>query len=541
MGREINIDRIRDLEKQIEESAGNTIELKRARNSLLNISVIVPPEILGSVLRWNVTPENGLPSLNGFQKGTYNFLLVCHHWFEIASHTPELWSYWGNTLEKWLRRHKRSGAAPVDLVLNECHMSGSETPFDGPLRDVLRDRAAYDGIRSLHLRSENKLLLTSIISALIPDDEDIRHSSIESISLRRVDISELFARYPFPKLWYLDLSYGVTISSWEGFGLRTTSLTTLSLAIEEPPTTSQLFSILASNPRLQFLTLHMRMIPRDNMGKSTAPIPLHHLKVLSLSGDFHRVFQLLRRLKHPEIMDEMRLFVSGCTVENVLGTLGPHVRDYIWRDGRFRDGLGVQVISAVDGTSLEISTIGNEAGSIQKVVFASFSAILQEDFHPLSENMSCADFVACTPREHVVYFDANLEMDALLRTVTAMPKLQELRLTNPVLGRGPFLQPGPDGPHADEKILPSLRRLHLEGITFFDHDSWSEIIAFLTRQASGGQGISLTISSARCLHICRGWLERIESLVEELRVPGGLNSDSDCRHGYCQIKNSERE
>ena len=61
MGREINIDRIRDLEKQIEESAGNTIELKRARNSLLNISVIVPPEILGSIFHWNVTSNDGPP------------------------------------------------------------------------------------------------------------------------------------------------------------------------------------------------------------------------------------------------------------------------------------------------------------------------------------------------------------------------------------------------------------------------------------------------------------------------------------------------
>ena len=194
MGHEMNIDRIHDLEEQIEKSAGDTIELKKTRNSLLNISVLVPPEILGSVFRWNVTPDDGLPPIDGFQKGTYSFLLVCHHWFEVASHTPELWSYWGNTPEKWLRLHKRSGAAPVDLVLNEYYMSVWKTPFDGPLRDALRDRAAHDGIRSLHLESENEPFITSVISALIPDDEDIRHSSIESISLRRGDISELFAR-----------------------------------------------------------------------------------------------------------------------------------------------------------------------------------------------------------------------------------------------------------------------------------------------------------------------------------------------------------
>ena len=202
--------------------------------------------------------------------------------------------------------------------------SCSKTPFGGHLRDALRDRAAYDGIRSLHLRCEKKPLLTSIISALIPDDEDVRCSSIASISLRCVDVSKLFSRYRFPKLWYLDLSTGVTISSWEDFGLHTTGLTSLSLTIKEPslaPTTPQLLSILTLNPRLQSLTLTAHMIPRDSVDGSAAPVPLYRLKKLSLSGSFHLVFQLLRRLKHPEMMDEITLFVSGCTVEDVLGTL----------------------------------------------------------------------------------------------------------------------------------------------------------------------------------------------------------------------------
>ena len=534
MGREINIDRIHDLEKQIEESAGDTIELKRARNSLLNISVIVPPEILGSVFRWNVTPENGLPPLNGFRKGTYNFLLVCHHWFEIASHTPELWSYWGNTLGKWWRRHKRSGTTPVDLVLGGHRPTDWKKPFSSPLRDVVRDRAAYDGIRSLHLRG-GRPLLTSIISALIPDDEDVRCSSIESITLRWVDVSKLFASYRFPKLWYLDLK-GVTISSWEDIGL--TGLTTLSLSIKEPPTTPQLLSILASNPRLQSLTLTSHTIPHDNIDRSTAPVLLHHLKKLSLRGNFHLVFQLLHQLKHPEVMDEITLLISGCTVEDVLGDLGQYVRDYIRRDGRFRDGLGVRVASSVRDITLQVTTTNKKAGWIQTTTFASFIVTLQEDFHPFSENRTCVDFVACTPREHVVYFDADLKMDAVLWTVAAMPKLQELHLTDLVFGSGSFLQPGPDGPPADEKILPSLRHLHLEHIILHDPDDWSELISYLTRQTSGGQGISLTISNPRYRHICRGVLKRIESLVEELQV-SGLNSDRDCRHRYCQINDSK--
>ena len=101
MGPEINIDSILALEKRIEEGLGDIIQFKRARNSLLNISTRVPVELLGQVFCWNVIPD-----CNGYLKmGSYNFLLVCHRWFEVASGTPELWTYWGNTLGRWSRRY----------------------------------------------------------------------------------------------------------------------------------------------------------------------------------------------------------------------------------------------------------------------------------------------------------------------------------------------------------------------------------------------------------------------------------------------------
>ena len=45
MGRETNIDSIRVLGEQNEEDKGDIVELRRAGNSLLNISTLVPPEI----------------------------------------------------------------------------------------------------------------------------------------------------------------------------------------------------------------------------------------------------------------------------------------------------------------------------------------------------------------------------------------------------------------------------------------------------------------------------------------------------------------
>jgi len=82
MGPEDNLDLIQALEIQIEEGNGDTIQLKRDRNSLLNISTRVPPEILGYIFAQNLVRTQPFDRL---WKGSYNFLLVCHHWFEVPS------------------------------------------------------------------------------------------------------------------------------------------------------------------------------------------------------------------------------------------------------------------------------------------------------------------------------------------------------------------------------------------------------------------------------------------------------------------------
>ena len=541
MGREINMDRIHELEKQIGEGAGDTMNLKRARNSLLNISIIVPPEILGTIFRWNVATDGSLPHFSGPPKGSYNFLRVCHHWFEVASHTPELWSYWGNTVKKWLRRYKRSGTTPVDLVLalNRYHMCRLKTPFDGPLRDAVRERAGSDAIRSLNLCSEKKALLTSVLSTLTPDnDESIRHNSIESIALQYVDVSNFFARHRFPKLWYLNLSTGVTISSWEVLGSHTTALTTLSLTIKDSmshiPTTLELLSILTSNPRLQNLTLSECMIPRDNGDGSTIRVPLRHLKELSLSGKIHLVFQLLSRIDHPEKLDWMALTVFHCTVEDTLGILGPYVQAYVQRDGRFRDGLGILISFTEDSISIQTSAISNVAGSIQKDPFATFTAMLQGNLPPSAQDNLCINFVAHVPREHVMYFSGGMNMGAVRGIISTMPNIQELHLSDVTLADG-FLRPDPDGPHANKKLLPSLRRLHLEYICLND-DDWSPLIAYLTHQTLDGQRISLALSGG-CQHICKDTVEEIRGLVEEFVLD--LILEDCCPFDYCLVSEEE--
>ena len=161
--------------------------------------------MLISIFRWNVIPDR---NFGGLLRGCYNFLLVCHHWFGVASCAPELWCFWGNSTRDWARRHARCGTGPLDLVL-EGHTS---LALGDELRDVLRDRAARDTIRRVHLRGVHRAkLLNSVISSIVTEGEETRLSSVESFIVQNdgagtvVDVSSFFSRYHLPKLQCLRL------------------------------------------------------------------------------------------------------------------------------------------------------------------------------------------------------------------------------------------------------------------------------------------------------------------------------------------------
>lgn len=530
MGREVNEDWIRDLEKKIEEGTADIIQLKRARNSLLNISTRVPPEILGSIFRWRITPDTYNPHPLPFPRGSHNFLLVCHHWFEIGSNTPELWGYWRNTLMMWERWYKRSKFTPVDLVLNGFPGNSSDAPFDEPLQGALRDLAKHDTIRSVQLWNGRSSTMTSILSALTPKFPwDVQYSSIESISLRHVDASEFFARYHFPKLRYLRLSRGVQISSWEHLGLHTSALTTLSLTIENVtpvPTTAQLLFILTSNPRLQNLTLAEPTIPHDDGSRSTVLVPLYHLKRLSIHGEFQPVFQLLHRLDYPKVLDKISLRVSRFTVDDISDILGPFIHGRIQCDGRVREGLGIFVNSYPGVVSIQATATNNV--DHQRETFAWFVATLRGNHPPHDGVRLCADLVAYAPVEDVVLFGGQLNMDEIRRIAPTMPKVQELHLKRVRLVDR-FLQSDPEEPLTEEKLFPSLKHLHVEHVVS-NEGHWRPLLSYLAHQTSDGKQISFTISRGPG-HICRDVVDEIGGLVEKFVITYPMNGG--CPYHRC--------
>ena len=144
----------------------------------MNVSKL-PPETLGEIFRWNTIRESDFGPL---EDRSHNFLLVCHHWFEVASCTPELWSFWGNNLQDWRKQYLRHPTAPLDLVFNGSNCGRG--PLDDDLRNALQDRTARDTIRQIHLTSRgDSEVLDSIISPLA-NREGIRSSSVESIILQ---------------------------------------------------------------------------------------------------------------------------------------------------------------------------------------------------------------------------------------------------------------------------------------------------------------------------------------------------------------------
>ncbi|KAF9645361.1 hypothetical protein BDM02DRAFT_3271756 [Thelephora ganbajun] len=515
MSREINIGSTLALDKQISETAAGIIQLKRFRNSLISIARI-PPEILGYILYLSIVPmipQDGNPRFVGLRKGSYNFLLVCHHWYEIARRTPELWSSWGSNLRDWKRRYLCSETSPLDLVLDG--MEDQVGSFDGPLRDALRNRAARDVVRKVHLRSQNIDLLTSIVSSLTPEDEGIRHSSIESIDLCGVDLSDFFAQHRFPRLRDLSLFECLDLP-WDHLKLHTMALTNLTLyngvipTATSIPTTLQILSLLASNPNIRILTLHSPVAGDDGGHSPRFQVPLHHLEQFTLVTNFHHGFPILQRLELPDRMEHMDLNFRGCTLEGTRRIIGPYIGDYLHRDTRIGGRPGVFVLSTANGILLQVSAVCTWLHYVDRLPirshpYATLGVTLSQNTSRQERDELCIDILALLPRERIVYLNTNLSTHVMEELLVPMPNIEALHLVDAVMPNWFLL------PNAHRKLLPSLQWLVLENVATEDHD-WDPLVRYLTRQTSGGQSVSLTVFG-KGVHICTEVVKQIRDLV----------------------------
>ena len=459
MGREINFDSILALDKQIEEHERALIQLKRTRNSFLNVSTFLPPEILGRIFRCNAMSGE---EFVGVPKGSYNFLLVCHHWFEVASRTPELWRFWGISIQDWEHRHPRCWASPLDLVLTKD--TGHD--LDDTLRDALQDRVARDVIRRAYLWNANTNLLNSVTSAMVTGREGSRLDRVESFEVRNsggsiVDVSAFLSRYHLPKLQTLYL-YGCGIPSWEVLKSQTAALTILDLTIPEPPH--------GFTPNV-----------------ADSRIPLHHLKDLSLAGEFHSAFGFLNKLEYPDKMDLLTLRLDYCSPLDLLQTLGPFFGNHIRRRGRLPGrGLG---LSAYYEPSSGVFGFGDfhkhgdpaEVGWFMDVTFSMVEELEDEEAYGL-----CFDLVAHIPQAQVISLTTDLPV-LRSKLCVDMRGLEHLHIFGADLSTWP-IELEIHGPQPED-LLRNLDRIEIT--VPMASGGWGAFADFLSRRAAVGNRISL--------------------------------------------------
>jgi hypothetical protein len=490
------------LGELIKEHQRPIIELKRTQNLLLNISRI-PPEILGDIFCRSATPD-------GFEKRPYNFLLVCHHWFEVASRTPELWGFWGNNLRDWEKNHLRYPRIPLDLILDSSQSTGDT--LDDTVRDSLQDRASRDSIRRIHLRAKDWMLLTSVLAPLTINCEEVRYNNVESFILRNggdkpVDITRFFTYNHCRKLQHLEL-VNCTISSWDYLTSHTAVLTTLILhlgRLSSTLTTPQLFSILASSPALQNLSLTGRSVPNDGDGNPSPRLSLRHLEELKLAGRSRDVSRLLLRLDHPGNMHNLDITLNNCAVEDISNIIGPHLRDHLRLRGWSQNKLGLDISTYI----FRVGDVGDLCPSTpvseQMVPFVTVTINSVQTTPGDSRERIILGLIAHTPQEGIVYLRTNGKPTAMENIYPRLPNLKALYVKGMIL---PAVFPKEDG---DNLVLPFLQHLFLERVIAGGSD-WTPLTTFLSRRASLGKWLD-SLGLLHSSHVHPKVVEEIENVV----------------------------
>lgn len=269
---------------------------------------------------------------------------------------------------------------------------------------------------------------------------------------------------------------------------------------------------------------------RHNVRHCGFPVPLRHLEKLTLTGEFRHVFPILHRLELPERVDDAKLEFYGCLSQEVGDTIMPYIRDYIRRDPRFEDRLGIFLSYDNDRLSLQASVIGvgycgpNRLPQ-QGPPFVTFSAA-SVGFRLEEQAKLCTDVVALLPQENVVYLKTNLWETVIRKMIPAMPNLEALHLVK-ALVHPEFLLPDPNGPSPHTKLFPSLQRLYLED-SQAEFCEWWPLSRYATHQTSGNHPFSLILLGEH-MHICSGLAAAIGGLVEEFVYSRG----AWCPHREC--------
>jgi len=214
--------------------------------------------------------ESGLRGGNSrFACGTFRFLLVCRHWYEVAVAFPRLWSLFvGCAVKMWPLFKSRSKDGPLSLTWRWF--------LPDSARDVLMDPTIARRTRQLDFCGNGNQLahFLGVFDSSPPSNVSSVRLQIASYDDR--EPRENFARFlssSFPKLSKLNIANFLPSPSSPIF--TTSKLTSLKLflpyEIKGRYTLVQFSQILQQLPDLQELDLNHGAIPPS--GKSGTPVP----------------------------------------------------------------------------------------------------------------------------------------------------------------------------------------------------------------------------------------------------------------------------
>ena len=178
------------------------------------------------------------------------------------------------------------------------------------------------------------------------------------------------------------------------------------------------------------------------------------------------------------------------------------MQNHLRRDIRFHGGLSVEVSSfrTQSHRHEELSGADLRLTSRERRVLspANFSVDLRGPVSVKSTRRRLIlDLLTLVPHKHVVSLKLEYFVELPEDLLAAMPNIQTLWLDCPTLTYG-FLLPDPDRPHANTKLLPSLRYPQLEDVIPSDA-GWEPLTIYLAHQTSEGQVISLGVFGHSCI------------------------------------------
>ena len=474
--REVNAHAIQNLEAKIQHHEQEIIRLKRLRNSLLNPSVCLAPEILGHIFWWSVV--SGVGPSGRIAGNTFNFLLVCRYWYDVATSTPPIWAFWGTSVRECVAFHRYSGAVPLYVNLVDASTNRDIKEASG----VLQDWSVRRRIRHLHVHTSPRALASIFSFTSAPHPSFVR-SQIQSLKLtvegpwitehpeESPDITNFLDIHSLPELQSLHLR-GCNLR-WESLILQTSKLTHLLVhahAKSRKPTVLQLAALFAGNSALEEidLSLEIASTPEDSLPNSSISVLLPRLHCLVVHGNVAGHTQLLNLLTFSNELKHVNidLFLDGI-VTDVAADLTPFLPNLFLTCRPC--SLAIHIVYALAGLSINVSRPGERGAAEDFLMFkiSSFEVGFWDVAPTLPEEMAkrlpTANITSLSIRRYSAMFRQDFR--SLFQMVSAV---QELRVTDSAINDivQVLASPSPPGDEGEPTPLPHLRTLRLKDINF---------------------------------------------------------------------------